>query len=202
MAGPLRGSQGGAAFKWDGNGTTTVNAAEGTSCAALYFHAEIEILNVKCHSADTSGCFTASSGAVILFAAPASTCNPGLGQGFVADDPGSKIYFVDTGFNFGAQAGVASAVTVFSALNGRIITFEHAETIKFLGDVKFSEANFVIANLGGIFLSGTKFDTGGFTITGLRFFCGRFSVLGAGSSPNKVIPGSVDGIIGSDCKSF
>jgi hypothetical protein len=201
MAGPLRGSQGNAAFVWNGNGTTTVNATGG-ACAGLFDKAIAEIVNLNCQSSGPAGCFNINSGSELFFITAASTCNPGTGAGFVASDTGSYIEFVDVGFNFGTAAGLAAVRSMFSVQNGGQITFDKPGTIIFLGDTAFSNAAIVSYSFGNIKLNGTTFDTGDFAVTGPRFLCGQFSILGAGASPNTTIPGSVNGTVGPDCRAF
>ena len=201
MAGPLRGAQGGAAFVWNGNGATTVNAAAGNNCAALFLSAWIEIINVNCQSSDGTGCFTASWNARIHFASPASTCNPGSGSGYVAANNGA-IEFVSGGLNFGSAGGLGSVMGLFSASDQSKIIFDSAQTITFLGNVTFSDVDLSVAYQGEIRLSGSTFSIGKFTVTGGRFSCTLFSLLGAGGSPNTTIPGSVNGSVGSDCQEF
>jgi hypothetical protein len=200
MAGPLVGAAGGAAFVWNGNGTTTVNASGGSNCAALFNAAWIEIININCQSADSTGCFTVSWGARIFFAAPASTCNPGTGNGFSAIDTGSKIEFFNTGYNFGSASGLSGVNINLSAQNGGQIIFDAAETVTFLGNTTFSNVDLIAANGGQILLAGTTFNTGGFTINGLRFECFGWSILGVGTNPNSVIPGGSNGSVGPDCE--
>jgi hypothetical protein len=203
MAGILRGGQGGSAFTWNGNGTTTVNSAGGTNCASLFNGAWIQIVNVNCQSADGSGCFSVSWSSRIFFAAPASTCNPGTGIGYQANDPGSKIEFQGGGLNFGSPSGLASVNGLFYAQNYATIGFDSAQTITFLGNVTFSGYDITVYQSGIVSLLGTTFDTSthSATVTGIRFLCAGYSLLLAGASPNTTIPGSSNGALGTDCQS-
>jgi hypothetical protein len=202
MAGPLRGGQGHAVFRWIGNGTTIVNPTSDGPCVSLFDHAVAEVVGLSCQSSGSGGCFSVSTGSVLLFITTASICNPGTGPGFVAFDTGSSIEFVNVGFSFGSAAGLAAARNIFSVQNGGQVIFDKPGTISFLGDTVFSAATIVSGSFGNIKLNGTTFDTGSFAVTGLRFLCGQFSVLGAGASPNTTIPGSVNGTVGPDCQAF
>ncbi len=203
MAGPLRGGEGHAAFVWNGNGTTIVNAVPGGPCAALFDNAVAEIVNLTCRAENGNACFGADSGAKLYFITTPSTCSPGVGSGFTVSGPGSTIEFFNVGFNFGSPGVATAPVSMFSAQNGGIVIFDTPQTITFLGDVAFSQAGLVAYELGGILLAGTKFNTAGHTVSGLRFLCEKFSVLrGLGGSPNTTLPGNQDGIIGPDCRAF
>jgi hypothetical protein len=201
MAGPLRGGQGNAAFVWNGNGTTTVNATT-TACASLFDKSIAEIVNLNCQSSRSGGCFSADSGSILFFLTTASTCNAGSGAGFAATGQGSTIEFVNVGFKFGSAATATAPTVILSAQNGGTIVFDSPQAITFLGNMAFSEAGLITDKLGGVLLGGTTFDTRGFTVTGLRFVCEKFSLLGVGASPNTTIPGSANGTVGPDCQAF
>jgi hypothetical protein len=200
MAGPLRGGQGNAVFLWNGNGTTIINGG-GSVCAALFDHAVGEIIGVDCE-AGGAFCISANTGAVALLITSAITCNPGSATGFVANDPGSKIEFVNVGFNFG-NASPTTPNAMFNGSSGGAIIFDAPETITFLGNVAWGGAGLIAQNQGQVNLGGSSFDTTthSASVTGLRFICSGFSSLGAGATPNSTIPGGSSGTIGPDCQS-
>jgi hypothetical protein len=200
MAGPLIGAQGGAALVWNGNGTTTVNAAGGTNCVSTFLGAWILVINLSCQSSDGTGCFGAFWNSRILFASPASICNPGSGIGYTAQTFGA-IEFQSGGLNFGSSSGPSSVVSLFAVQDFGQLIFDSAQTITFLGNVAFTVADISTAYGGDLRLAGSAFSVGSYTVSGTRFICQNYSILVAGSSPNTTIPGSSNGSIGPDCAS-
>jgi hypothetical protein len=200
MAGPLRGSAGNGAFVWNGNGTTTINPGNGSTCFALFDHAIAEWKGVDCEATGTNAaCASVNSGSVLYLIAVQVTCNA-AGTAWGAFDPGSKIEFTNVGFSFGNSGGTSPNV-LFQAQNFAAIIFDSAQTITFLGNASFQSADILVTQTAQVILGGSTFDTTthSATVTGTRFVCAGFSLLSAGASPNSTVPGSSAGSIGPDC---
>lgn len=196
MSGPIRGADGNAALVWNGNGTTTIATTPGNPCIALFDKAWVEINGVACTDANTTGCYSVTSYGHLFFVGTASSCTSAYGG--VSVGTYAQVEFVNTGFNFSGVG--AAAEFLFNVQTNGNLFFDLTESISLGTNIAFSLDTVLSSQHGTIDFHSSTFNLNGHTITGTRFACNFWSlILGTGGLPNTVIPGNVNGTVGSDC---
>jgi hypothetical protein len=195
MAASIPGGEGNAALTWQGNRTTTITTSP---CIALFNYAWLELNGVACVDTTAEGCYSVTSYSHLSFIGGESSCTTSGGTGLVVTNYGT-IESINTGFAFSAGANNPNGWALVGGHSN--LVWDASETLDINSNVTFAQQTLMVSQQSSVNFGGSSFNLHGNTVKGTRFACSHWSLIfGTANAPNRFIPGSLNGNVGSDCE--